>query len=213
MVQREFEVVGVVNDFHTLSLRSQIHPTIFCSESVGSSLYARIVSGQEREAMKQITAILPGIDVTLADTRLMLLDELYDRLNSSEQTGLKIFAVLSIVCLLTSMFGVYAVAVASARRRRKEIAIRKVMGAYVRDIVRMFVRAHTFQVIIAGVIALPLVYLAMNRWLQGYAYRTNIPWWLLAGVLIAVVAVVLLTVLGQVLKAANSNPAEVLKSE
>jgi putative ABC transport system permease protein len=53
----------------------------------------------------------------------------------------------------------------------------------------------------------------MNRWLQGYAYRTNIPWWLLAGVIMGVVVVVLLTVLGQVMKAANSNPAEVIKSD
>jgi putative ABC transport system permease protein len=69
------------------------------------------------------------------------------------------------------------------------------------------------QVIIAGIVALPLAYYAMFRWLQDYAYRTNIPWWLLTGVITGVVVVVLLTVLGQVLKAANSNPAEVVKNE
>jgi putative ABC transport system permease protein len=134
-------------------------------------------------------------------------------LNRSEQTGLKIFAILATVCLLISLFGIYAVATASTQRRRKEIAIRKVSGAEVSDIVRMFFREYTWQVIIAGVIALPLAYYAMFRWLQGYAYRTNIPWWLLAGVITGVIALVLLTVLGQVLKAANSNPAEVVKSE
>ena len=73
---------------------------------------------------------------------------------------------------------------------------------------------HLFeQVILAGVVALPLAYLAMSRWLQGYTYRTNIPWWLLAGVIMVIITVVLLTVLGQVLKAANRNPAEVVKSE
>ena len=123
------------------------------------------------------------------------------------------FSVLAVVCLLISLFGIYAVAAAASRRRRKEIAIRKVVGAEVNSIVRMFFREYTSLVVFAGVVALPLAYIAMSRWLQGYAYRTNIPWWLLAGVITGVVVVVLLTVLGQVLKAANSNPAEVVKSE
>jgi putative ABC transport system permease protein len=87
------------------------------------------------------------------------------------------------------------------------------MGAEVRDIVRLFFREYAVQVLIAGLVALPPVYLAMSRWLQGYAYHTNIPWWLLTGVMAGVGAVILLTVLAQVLKAANSNPAEVVKSE
>ena len=82
---------------------------------------------------------------------------------------------MATVCLLISLFGIYAVATASTQRRRKEIAIRKVFGAGVWDIIRMFFREYTLQVMIAGVVALPVAYLAMNRWLQGYAYRTNIP--------------------------------------
>ena len=208
---QEVEVVGVVNDFHTLSLRSRIYPVIF---SVGGGdPYIRVFPGQEHEAIRQIAAILPDIDASLVGVQLTPLDELYDRLNYSEQAGLKMFSVLATVCLLISLFGIYAVVVASTQRRRKEIAIRKVFGAEIGDIVRMFFREHTIQVILAAVVALPLAYHAMHRWLQGYAYRTNIPWWLLAGVLIAVIVVVLFTVLGQVLKAANSNPAEVVKSE
>ena len=136
---------------------------------------------------------------------------MYDRLNYSEQAGLKMFSVLAVVCLLISLFGIYAVASASTQRRRKEVAVRKVVGARVGDIIRMFFREY--KVMLAGAVALPLAYIAMSRWLQGYAYRTDIPWWLLAGVITGVVAVVLLTVLGQVLRAANSNPAEVVKSE
>ena len=210
---QEYEVVGVVNDFHTLSLRNRIQPAIFKPFSAAFVLYIRAVPGQELEAMRRITVILPNINASLTDVRLTLLDELYDRLNRSEQAGLKMFSVLATVCLLISLFGIYAVATASTQRRRKEIAIRKVMGAQVSDIVSMFFREHTLQVILAGVVALPLAYLAMSRWLQGYAYRTNIPWWLLAGVITVIIAVVLLTVLGQVLKAANGNPAEVVKSE
>jgi putative ABC transport system permease protein len=218
-LKEAYEVVGVVNDFHTLSLRSRIHPTIFRQPLSGSRiaadniLYVHVTPGQEQEAIRRITAILPGIDPSFADLRLMPLGELYDSFNRSEQAGLKMFSVLATVCLLISLFGIYAVATAATRRRRKEIAIRKVLGAEIGGIIRMFFRDYALQVIAAGVVALPPVYIAMSRWLQGYAYRTNIPWWLLAGVIAGVVAVVLLTVLGQVLKAAGSNPAEVVKSE
>ena len=215
----DYEVVGVVNDFHTLSLRSSIHPTIFRPSLSGARivadniLYVHVIPGQEQEAIQRITAILPDVDPSFADIRLNTLNELYDRFNRSEQSGLKIFSVLATICLLISLFGIYAVATASTLRRRKEIAIRKVAGAEAGNIVRMFFREYTSQVIIAGIVALPPAYIAMSRWLQGYAYRTNIPWWLLAGVIATVITVVLLTVLGQTLKAANSNPTEVVKSE
>jgi len=217
----EFEVAGVVNDFHSWSFRSSIRPMIFLQTPVYGSqflvmdniLYIRVVSGQVQEAMRRITDLLPSIDPSYIDVRLTPLDELYDSFNRSEQVGLKLFSVLATVCLLISLIGIYAVATASTQRRRKEIAIRKVVGAEVGDIVRIFFREYTSQVLIAGAVALPLAYYAMFRWLQGYAYRTNIPWWLLVGVITGVIAVVLLTVLGQVLKAANQNPAEVVKSE
>jgi len=218
---QEYEVVGVVNDFHTLSLRSRIQPTILTQSlspaydryALDNILYIRIIPGQEREVIRRITAILPGIDVTMSDVRLTPISNLYDSLNRSEQSGLQLFSVLAMVCLLISLFGIYAVATAATQRRRKEIALRKVVGAEVGDIIRMFFREHTLQVIIAGVVALPLAYYAMYRWLQGYAYRTNIPWWLLTGVITVVIAIVLLTVLGQTLKAAKSNPAETVKGE
>ncbi|MDR1153719.1 MAG: ABC transporter permease [Bacteroidales bacterium] len=209
----DYEVVGVTDDFHTLSLRSRIHPVIFRNSEWDAHIYIRVTPGLESETIQRLTDALPKIDARLADARLTLLDELYGRLNRSEMAGLKMFTVLSAVCLLISLSGIYAVATASTRRRRREIAIRKVSGAESGDMVRMFFREYTLHVVIAGVVALPPAFLAMNRWLQGYAYHTDIPWWLPAGVMVAVTLLVLLTVWRQVLKAANSNPAEVVKYE
>ena len=76
----------------------------------------------------------------------------------------------------------------------------------------MFLREYTLLVLIAGAVAMPLAYTLMQHWLQGYAYRTDIPWWLWGIVLGGIIAVVLLTVWVQVLRAANSNPSEVVKS-
>ena len=207
----EYEVAGVVNDFHSLSLRSPVHPTIFSPQEYSSYiLYIRAIPGQEQKVMKQIAALLPEIHASLAETSITTLDVLYDRLNRSEQTGLKLFTLLAVVCLLVSLFGIYAVAMASTQRRRKEIAIRKVSGAEAFDIARMFLREYIGLVLIAGIIALPVAYFLMNRWLQGYAYRTVIPWWLLLTVIAGLTAIVLMTVLRRVLKAANQNPANVI---
>ena len=165
------------------------------------------------ETIRQIRDILPGIDAKLTDARLSPVRTLYDQLNSSEQLGLKVFSALSLVCLLISLFGVYAMAAASTQRRRKEIAIRKVMGAEIHDILYLFFKAYVLQVVLAAVFALPVTYLVMNNWLQDYAYRTNIPLWLLLGVVVCLIVLVLLTIVGQILEAANRNPAEELKRE
>lgn len=216
-----YRVVGVVKDFHTLSLRSRIYPTIFRPPYeivngrivMDNILYLQVTTGQEQEVIQRLRAKLPDVDPVFSDLQLTTLDALYDSFNHSEQVGLKFFSVLAVVCLLISLFGVYAVAVASTQRRRKEIAIRKVSGAQVGDIARLFFRDYIRQVILAAIFALPIAYLAMNRWLQGYAYRTSISGWLLIAVFVGVVVVVLFTVWRQVRKAANSNPAEVIKSE
>ena len=214
-VMADYEVSGVVKDFHTLSFRHQILPTIFVQSSQYkfNILYIRTQPGQEMETIRQIREILPGIDAKLTDARLSPVRSLYDQLNSSEQLGLKVFSALSLVCLLISLFGVYAVAAASTQRRRKEIAIRKVMGAEIHDILYLFFKAYVLQVVLAAVFALPVTYLVMNNWLQDYAYRTNIPLWLLLGVVVCLIILVLLTIVGQILEAANRNPAEELKRE
>lgn len=208
----EYEVIGVVNDFHSHSLRSRIHPTIIRT-GLENIWYIRVVPGQEQEVMQRISSILTDIDIRLTDTRLTLLDEVYDRLDYSEQIGLKLFFILAIVCLSISLFGIYAIARSTTQKRRKEIAIRKIFGADIQNVVRMFVCEYSLLVVFAAAVALPIAHYVMYRWLHGYAYHTNIPWWLPVMVFTGSITLVLFTVLGQVLKAAGSNPAKVIKSE
>ena len=127
-VIKEYEIVGVVNDFHALSFRESIHPMLFIpSGGLVNNLYIRVIPGEEGNIAHHITELLPKIDPTLADTRITPIGTLYDQLNQSEIVGLKIFSFLAFACLLISLFGIYAVATASTKRRRKEIAIRKVV--------------------------------------------------------------------------------------
>ena len=208
----EYEVIGVVRNFPSLSFRSPIYPSIL-RPGMEDIWYIRVVSGQEQEVIQQINSILPSVDVCLTDNRLMLLNELYDHLNYSEQVGLKLFSILAIVSLLISLFGIYAVATTATQRRRKEIAIRKIAGAGTKDIINLFFREYTILILVAGFIALPLAYYVMAHWLQRYAYHINIPLWLLAAILGGIILIVLFTVFGQVLKAANGNLAKVVKNE
>ena len=178
-----------------------------------NNLYIRVIPGEEGNIAHHITELLPKIDPTLADTRITPIGTLYDQLNQSEIVGLKIFSVLAFACLLISLFGIYAVATASTKRRRKEIAIRKVVGSKASEIIFLFFKEYMRLIVIAGIIAFPISYLVMNYWLQGYAYRIQIQIWWLVGIFITITSMVLGTIREQVCKAANENPSEVIKSQ
>lgn len=210
---REYEVVGVVDDFHTLSFRNRIYPTLFRQTSEDIFWYLRVDVTHEQEAIDQITKVLHSIDPSLEGVQIAALTKLYDQLTYSEKAGFKIFSILATVCLLISLFGIYGVVTASILTRRKEIAIRKVIGAEIWDVVSLFFRESMMQVVISEVIAIPFSYYLMYRWLQGYAYHIEIAWWLMASVVIVVISIVILTVAGQVIAAAKSNPAQWVKSE
>ena len=208
----EYEVVGVVKDFHSMSFRSPIYPC-FLRPGMEDIWYVRVAPGQEKEVIRQISSILPDINESLKEVRLTLLEELYDKLNYSEQVGLKLFLILALVSLLTSLFGIYAVAVTTIQRHRKEIAIRKVLGAKVYDIVCLFVKEYALIVVFASLVSFPAAYLIMDYWLESYAYHIDIKIWWLIVIFIITSSVVLLTIWKQVFRAACENPAEVVKSE
>lgn len=208
----EYEIVGVVKNFHSLSFRNPIYPSIL-RPGMEDIWYVRVAPGQEQEVIHQINSILQDIDPRLTDCRLTTLKELYERLNYSERVGLKLFSILAMVSLFISIFGIYAVTTTATLRRRKEIAIRKITGAQTEDIVNMFLNEYMKLVFVANLIALPLAYYVMQRWLQGYAYHVDIPLWLLGVIFGGITSIVLFTVLLQVWRAANGNLSEVIKNE
>ena len=111
------------------------------------------------------------------------------------------------------MGGVYALIVQSCEQHRKGIAIRKVHGAQVKDILSIFVKQYMTQVLVASVIAFPIGYALMKRWLESYSRQTEISLWVFLSIFIGVSALVTLCIGYRVWKAANENPADVVKSE
>jgi len=208
--KEEYRIVGVVKDFHTLSLRKRIYPTIFITSNYPSNnYYIRTIAGQRDNVLKQVNTILSKYNNSLSQVKLISVRTLYEQLNYSEQTGLIIFVLLTIVLLLITLCGVYAIAITTTEYRRKEIAIRKAVGADIKDIIYIFFKAYIIQIGKASILAIPLAYLSMNRWLQEYSYHILIPYILFVWVVIGITFIVLTTILGQVLNAANSNPSRV----
>lgn len=139
--------------------------------------------------------------------------DILDRLSASGHASLHLFTLLALFCTLISVFGLYTISAGNMEQRRKEIAVRKVAGASVRNIVEMFFREYLTITLLANLIALPLAWLFMQGWLQQFAYRSGIGAWMFALVLLVTSFLIICTVLYQTLRAARTNPAEVVKSE
>jgi ABC-type antimicrobial peptide transport system permease subunit len=115
--------------------------------------------------------------------------------------------------VLISLFGIFAISASTVGQRRKEIAVRKVMGATAKNVVDMFFREYIWLVGIAAIVAFPFFYYTISRWLEQFAYHIHISIGIYLALACITVVLVLLTVCNQVIQAANENPADVVKSE
>lgn len=147
-------------------------------------------------------------DISFADG-----EKHYDYFLKSEYNLLKLLAIITIVSILIAVFGIYAMIMQSCDQHQKEIAIRKVYGAKVSDILLMFFKQSMMQVALAAVIAFPIGYFLMKNWLEQYARQTSISLWIYLFIFLAISFLVTLCIGWRVWKAANENPAWVIKKE
>ena len=141
------------------------------------------------------------------------MNQILSDLSKNEKNQLRLFSMLASLCIIITIFGIFSVSQRETRRRRKEIAIRKTAGAKSFEIISMFFHEYLTITLIAALIAFPLSWLFVEQWLQNFAYRISISWWMFVVVFLVVAAIVILTIITQVIRAANQNPAEVVKSE
>lgn len=215
--KKEYEIIGIVQDFHTVGMRSKIPPVLikgFKADYRGFRNYVKTVSGMEQEAIKAINEIIPNYEPDSEDRQLVkTMNSIFLELSVKEQNLLKLFLTVSLLCILIAVFGIYSVSQRETQRRRKEIAIRKTSGAKTKEIMQLFFREYLTITLFASAIALPFAWLFMYRWLQSFAYHISIAWWMFAVVILLVAAIVIITIFSQVFKASNQNPAEVVKAE
>ena len=213
----DYEIVGVVRDFHTQGMKAEPVPTLLFQSFrfINPLNYFQVTEGTEMEFMKAVDRLAQkhGWVYEGTNTPPQLLSDKMKNLNKSETATFRLFAILTLLCVLISLFGIFAVSSTTIVQRRKEIAIRKVMGATAREVVELFFREYSWLVSISAVVAFPFFYWVVSRWLEQYPYRVCVGagmYVVLSGITILMV---LLTVFRQVMRAANENPADVVKSE
>ena len=207
------DVIGVVNEFQYNSMHSLIGPVAFLySDSYYSALNVRLLPGKFGEQLAQMEKTWKEIGIE-EPLDFQFYNEYYNQLYNKEELAAKALSLFSIVAFIITCLGMLAQIIQITERRVKEIGIRKIHGASILEVVNMLNKSFFIVVLISMVIATPVAYYAMLRWLQGFAYRTELSWWIfaLAG-LIALMAT-LLTVSWQSWRAASRNPVEALRYE
>ena len=207
-------IIGVVKDFHFNSLHEQIRPLVLRAgeqDNFGNIL-VRTQPGKTREALASLEGLSKQLNPSFPFTYYFS-DEEYNKMYQSEQIVGKLSNIFSFLAIFISCLGLLGLAMFTAEQRVKEIGVRKVLGASIASLFALMSSEFLALVCIALVIASPLAWYAMYKWLQGFEYRTSIQLWmfLLSGGLIVLIA--LLTVSFQAVKAALVNPIKSLRSE
>jgi ABC-type lipoprotein release transport system permease subunit len=138
------------------------------------------------------------------------MEEEYDKYFKSENTLLAILTVVSLVCIIVCIFGFVSMVSLTCEERRKEIAIRKINGATIKDILDIFFKEYLTLLAIGALIAFPVGYIIMKRWLQNYVIQTEMSVWVYVSILLALIMVIVLCVGGRVYKTSRENPVNAL---
>ena len=210
-------VVGVVKDWHCTSPTMPIRPAGFQLSSQfgfsgGTSILIKFKEGTWEACKKKVEAIVKELYPN-SSFRLTNTEEEYNKFLTSENALFRMLTILSLVCILISVFGIYSQIVLTCEQRRKEIAIRKVNGAHMKDILSMFAKEYAALLTIASVISFSIGYAIMKHWLENYTLQTPVNWWIFASIFVGIAIVVAISIGYRVWKAASENPAEVVKSE
>lgn len=209
----EGQVIGVVKDFHFRSLREKIMPMVLSNRgSWHSQIFVKTTGERTAEALAATRKIwqdaLPG-----QPFEYEFLDESFEQLYLVEQRTALLFNIFATIAFVISCLGLFGLATFATERRTKEIGIRKVLGASMSHLVTLLSREFLGLVAFAFLIAAPIGWWAMNRWLQDFAYRIDIQWWMFVSAGLAAVVITLVTVSFQAIRAALANPVESLRSE
>ena len=207
-------IIGVLKDFHTQSLHEPIKPILLDikeGESFGV-IVIRTQSGKTKEALQSIAEIYKDINPDYPFT-YQFVDEEYKKLYASELIISQLSIVFAIVAIAISCLGLLGLVMFSAEQRIKEFGVRKVLGASLGQLMGLFAADFLKLVIIAFVIAVPLGWFAMRSWLQDFAYRIDLSWWIFILAGLSSVLIALCTLSYEAFKTAIANPVKSLRSE
>ena len=205
-------ITGIINDFNYSDLKSKIEPAFVSYDTKGGHLLVKPSENKTAEARKAITdawnELIPDYPVDIES-----IGERFEWYHRSNENFKRLIGSCAILCLFLSMIGLFAVSYQKACSRTKEIGIRKINGAGVPAILLLVTRDFIIWISIAFILAVPVAWYAMSRWLEGYVYKTEIRFWmfLLSGIVVLLISVVTIGI--QSWRAASKNPVEALRYE
>jgi putative ABC transport system permease protein len=206
-----FHVIGVVKNFNFKSLHEAVSPLYMDLNSEGGLIFkikTTDVSSLLATMKKNWDSYNTGEPFSYS-----FLDDLFNNTYSTEQKTGNILNIFSVLIILVACLGLFGLVTYTAEQRTKEIGIRKVLGASVTQVTQMLSKDFLKLVLIASLIAFPAAWWAMNKWLQSFAYRINISWWVFFIAAFAALIIALVTVSFQAIKAAIANPVKSLRTE
>jgi putative ABC transport system permease protein len=207
-----YRVIGVVKDFNFSSMRNKVGPLVFRLYNSTGSIAVRINSKNIPSLINAVenkwNSMAPGQPFNYT-----FMDADFDKIYHAEQRMGKLIISFAVFAIFIACLGLFGLVTYAAEQRTKEIGIRKVLGAGIGSIITMLSKDFAKLVLIASIISFPIAWWMMNKWLEDFAYRIHISWWvfLIAGV--AALMIALITVSFQAIKAAIMNPVESLRTE
>ncbi|MCF2443537.1 ABC transporter permease [Dyadobacter sp. CY345] len=207
-----FRVIGVVKDFHFQSLRERITPLVMTLSGGAGTMIVKLKTKDVKEVLSKMKITWDGFKPE-NPFEYTFLDERFNNTYKAEQKTGQILGVFAGLTILVACLGLFGLATFTAEQRTREIGVRKVLGASVSGIVMLLSKDFIKLVCIAIVVAMPVAWYGMNKWLQEFEYRIEISWWMLSVAGILSIAVALFTVSFQSVKAALMDPVKSLRSE
>ena len=216
--QKAYHIIGVVKDFNFSSLRNNISPLMMKLMTPADWSWA----GDElsvKVSPDRLAILLPQIEkiwnAASLEQRMVysFMDDDFDAMYRTEQRMNKLFILFTIMSIAIACLGLFGLAAYAAEQRNKEISIRKVLGADVRELVLLLSGNFMKLVLFASAVGIPVAWIAMDKWLNGFAFRKGIEWWYLAIAPFMVLIIAFITVSFQAVKAALANPIRNLQSE
>ena len=213
----EYDIIGVVSDFHQTSLKNEIEPLAFYSFPGPGYYLIKLNTGDDpgsniKESVGQVEKtfknLFPGNPF-----EYFFLDDFFDRQYQSDLRFSTIFSIFAILALLIASLGLFGLSSLTVLRRTREIGIRKTLGASIKQIFGLLSIGFLKVILVANIIALPLVFFGIKEWLDNYPYKTTLEWWFFIIPSAAILMIAMVTVSFQTLKAALTDPVKVLKQD
>lgn len=212
----EGKIIGVVKDFNFKPLKEKNSPFIMCFNPE-SQLYMYIkTTGKDKQAtLEYILGKYKEMKPDYAHRPIMYhtVEDDYNEMYEDELRSANVLSIFSIISLLLSLMGVISMVSFMIEKRSKEIAIRKINGAKTMDIILLFWKDIVSIATVASVLSIPICYILMHNWLEGYIYRTSLSWWIFLGIPVLLIAIICLIVAIQIVYAVRQRPVESLRNE